>query len=133
MPTVPRQKICCSGQLISDTALSFFSATVGASPQGYLEASGWKRGSRGYAHRIHQTTDLPSSLPLRLGSFSVSMRFRHEIDKCHCCGNRKPSMPGLQPAMLAVLAMSGTVQTSQLREIAGQLSEVAEDTLGALP
>lgn len=38
-------------------------------------------------------------------------------------------MPGLQPAMLAVVAMPGTVQTSQLREIASQLSEVAEDIL----
>jgi hypothetical protein len=53
------------------------------------------------------------------------MRFQYEIDKCHCCGNRKPSMPGLQPAMLAVLAMSDTVQTSQL-------SEVAEDILDVL-
>ena len=31
--------------------------------------------------------------------------------------------------MLAIFAMTGTVQSSQLRQIAGQLSEVAEDIL----
>ncbi|MNJ35917.1 hypothetical protein D3C77_306840 [compost metagenome] len=65
-------------------------------------------------HKAHELSSLGMiwsqlQLHLWLHSLSVSMRFRYEIDKCHCSGNRKPSMPRLQSAVLAIFPMPGTV------------------------